>query len=140
MYSVLADAVLAVHLAVVVFVVGGWLAVWVGAWLGWSWIRSPAFRWAHAVMLGLVIVQAWLGRLCPLTQLESWLRLQAGQPAYQQTFMQHWVHRFLFYDAPLWLFAVLYTGFGLLVLWTWWKVPPRARVEPRPPDAPGRRT
>lgn len=128
-YAVLADAVLAVHLAVVVFVVGGWLAVWVGARLGWRWIRSPAFRWAHAATVVVVILQAWLGRLCPLTQLESWLRVQAGEPPYQETFLQHWVHRFLFFEAPLWVFALIYTGFGLLVLWAWWKVPPRSRPE-----------
>lgn len=138
MYSVLADGVLTVHLAVVVFVVGGWPVVWVGARRGWSWIRSPAFRWTHAGTVGLVIVQAWLGRLCPLTQLESWLRQQAGQPAYEQTFLQYWVHRLLFFDAPLWLFAALYTGFGLLVLWTWWRVPPRPRKKVCPPEAAGR--
>jgi len=31
----------------------------------------------------------------------------------------------LYFDAPLWVFACLYSVFGALVAWAWWRYPPR---------------
>lgn len=125
MYQALPDAVLLVHLAVVLFVVGGLAAVLVGNALGWRRINSRAFRYAHLLAIGIVVVQAWLGATCPLTTLESWLRLRSGQSGYESGFVQHWVHQILFYEAPTWVFTALYTGFGALVGFAWWRFPPR---------------
>ena len=124
MDQALADAVLLVHLAVVLFVVGGLVAVFVGNARGWPWVGKRIFRYLHLLAIGVVVVQAWLGATCPLTALESWLRLRSGQPAYSAGFIQHWVHQVLFYEAPAWVFAVLYTGFATLVAWAWWRFPP----------------
>ncbi len=122
-YAVLADAVLLLHLAVVVFVVGApVLSLW-GHRRGWPVVNGLRFRVTHGVLLGVVIAQAWLGRLCPLTLLEDWLRVQAGGSGYGTGFIAHWVGRLLFYQAPIWVFAVVYTAFGLLVLGVWWRVP-----------------
>ncbi|MDO9008959.1 MAG: DUF2784 family protein, partial [Thiobacillus sp.] len=46
-YQLLADAVLFVHLAFVVFVVGGLVFIVVGNWRDWRWVRSLWFRLAH---------------------------------------------------------------------------------------------
>ena len=101
-YRLLADAVLLLHFAVVVFVVGGLIAVFVGNAKNWRWVNSPAFRIAHVLAIGVVVVQSWLGQLCPLTILESWLREQAGEAAYAASFVEHWVQRVLYYEGPLW--------------------------------------
>lgn len=45
-YSLLADAVLVLHVAVVVFVVGGMLAVLVGNGRGWRWVNLALALWA----------------------------------------------------------------------------------------------
>jgi hypothetical protein len=82
---------------------------------------------AHLAAVGVVVVQAWLGRYCPLTILESWLRVQAGGSAYTASFVEHWVQQVLYYEAPLWVFALVYTVFGLLVVAAWWWFPPRRR-------------
>lgn len=124
-YRLLADAVLFLHLGVVVFIVAGLVLVVVGNLRGWRWVNGWLFRLAHLAAIAVVIAQSWLGRLCPLTTLESWLRLQAGSPAYSRSFMEHWVHRILFFEAPSWIFAVAYTVFGLLVVIAWWYFPPR---------------
>jgi hypothetical protein len=125
-YRLLADAVLVLHLGVVAFVIGGLLLVVIGNRRGWPWVNAGWFRLAHLAAIGFVVAQSWLGDLCPLTTLESWLRLQAGGPAYgHQGFIEHWVGRILFYDAPAWLFTVVYTVFGLLVVAAWWRYPPR---------------
>jgi hypothetical protein len=126
-YQFLADLVLVIHLGVVVFVVGGLLVVLVGNALGWAWVNQWWFRLAHLVAIGVVATQAWLGQLCPLTTLESWLRVQAGGAAYQASFIEHWLQRLIYFEAPLWVFALAYSGFALLVLLAWWRFPPRRR-------------
>ncbi|MFN3913854.1 MAG: DUF2784 domain-containing protein [Aquabacterium sp.] len=69
--------------------------------------------------------QAWLGQYCFLTHWESSLRIKAGQTGYEVSFIEHWVQRVLYFDAPLWVFACLYSVFGALVAWAWWRYPPR---------------
>ena len=126
-YQLLADAVLVLHFAIVVFIVVGLVLVVVGNLRGWRWVNGWGFRLAHLAAIGVVIAQAWLGRVCPLTTLESWLRSQAGATTYPGSFVEHWVQRALYYEAPPWVFAVVYTVFGLLVIGAWWRFPPQRR-------------
>lgn len=121
----LADAVLLLHLAVVVFVVGGLGVVLAGNLMQWRWVNALPFRVAHLVAIAVVVVQAWLGQLCPLTVLESWLRRQAGEASDGAGFIEHWVQRLLFHDLPFWAFTLAYTLFGMLVVAAWWVFPPR---------------
>lgn len=134
-YRLLADAVLLLHFAVVIFVVGGLALILVGNLRGWRWVNRLWFRLAHVTAIGVVVVQAWLGQLCPLTVLESWLRRQAGEAGYHASFVEHWVQRVLFYEAPFWVFSAAYTVFGLLVAAAWWYFPPRGSAPPS--RAPG---
>ncbi len=120
-----ADALLIAHAGIVLFVVVGQGFIMLGGWRGWQWIRRPWFRWLHLATIAVVILQAWLGRLCPLTIWEQQLRELAGQDSHDQSFVGYWISQWLYWDFPLWVFAVAYTGFGVLVLasWRWW--PPR---------------
>ena len=124
-YQLLADVVLILHFSVVLFVVGGLIVVLVGNALRWQWVNTWWFRLTHVAAIVFIVVQTWLGQLCPLTTLESWLRIRAGSPAYTKSFIEHWLQRLIFYEAPTWAFAVAYTVFGLLVLLAWWIFPPR---------------
>lgn len=124
-WGLLADAVLVVHTGVVLFVVGGLAAIVAGNLLGWRWVNGRTFRLLHLVTIGVVVLQAWLGELCPLTILESWLRVRAGQHGYPAGFIAHWLHRLLYWEAPLWVFGLAYSAFGALVLLAWWRWPPR---------------
>lgn len=125
-YSVLADLTLLVHLAFIAFVVGGQACIVAGGLRGWRWVRRFAFRLAHLLAIGVVVAQAWANRVCPLTVWESDLRVAAGGEAYSGTFIQHWVGRLVFYDAPQWVFTLVYTLFGALVLASWvWVRPGR---------------
>ena len=123
-YRLLADAVLLVHFAVVLFVVGGLALVFIGNSRHWRWVNSLLFRVVHLVTVGIVVAQTWLGELCPLTELESWLRQEAGEAAYSTSFIEHWVQRLLYYQAPFWVFTLVYTVFGMLVAAAWWYYPP----------------
>lgn len=126
-YQFLADAVLGIHLAVVVFIVGGLAAIVVGGLRGWQWIADVRFRIAHLGAIAIVTALEWLGQGCPLTTLESWLRTRAGGTGYDRGLIADWVRSILFYEAPGWAFALVYTAFGLVVLAAWWRFPPRGR-------------
>jgi hypothetical protein len=124
-----ADALLFLHAAVVLFVVLGQLLIMIGGWRGWAWIRRPVFRWTHLATIGVVVVQAWLGQLCPLTIWEQDLRTLAGQQSHDQSFVAHWIGAWLYWDLPAWVFVAAYTAFGVLVLASWYRWPPRRQSE-----------
>lgn len=126
-YELLADAVLVLHFCVVLFVVGGLLLVLAGNMLAWQWVNNLWFRVAHIGAIGIVVVESWLGIICPLTTAESWLRVQAGTTLYNKSFIEHWMQRILFYEAPTWVFGLVYTLFGMLVAAAWWYFPPRLK-------------
>lgn len=130
--DLLADLVLLLHLTVVLFVVMGLPAVVIGHRRGWLWVNRLGWRLAHLVAIGVVVLQAWLDRYCPLTVLESSLRARAGQPIYERSFMAHWAQALLYYDAPLWVFATIYTLFGAGVVWAWFAYPPQSAARPLP--------
>jgi uncharacterized membrane protein len=96
-YQLLADAVLLLHFGVIVFVVGGLVAVVAGNLRGWRWVNARWFRLAHLAAIAFIVAQSWLGRLCPLTTLESWLRVKAGSTPYAGSFMENWIQRIIFF-------------------------------------------
>jgi polyferredoxin len=120
----LADIILWTHAAFILFVVLGQLFILMGWQCRWTWPRNPVFRGIHLLAIGVVVMQAWLGLACPLTLWEHNLRLAAGEAGYQVSFISDWLHRWLFYRAPLWVFTLAYSLFGFLVLLTWWVYPP----------------
>jgi polyferredoxin len=134
-YRQLADAVLLLHFLLVLFVVFGLAAIVAGNLLRWRWVNGVGFRVAHGSAIAVVVAQAWLGIACPLTTLESWLRGQAGDAGYDAGFIEHWVQRLLYWEAPAWVFVLVYTAFGLLVVLSWWAFPPRARQRRDRPEA-----
>lgn len=125
-YQALANAILLLHVAVVIFVVLGLPAIVIGNWRKMAWANGLWWRSVHLLAIAVVVLQAWLGQYCGLTVLESKLRQQAGQAGYEGGFIEHWLHRLLYYEGPLWVFALAYTVFGALVAWAWWRYPPRA--------------
>lgn len=125
LYLLAADLTLLLHTLFVAFVIVGLLLILLGRVFGWLWIRNPWFRWTHLGAIAVVVLQSWLGMICPLTTLEMALRARAGDTVYSGTFIAHWLQSILYYDAPPWVFAVCYTAFGLLVVATWVWIRPR---------------
>ena len=127
-YRIAADLVLAVHASFVLFVILGLVLILVGGFRGWPWVRSPWFRLGHLLAIGVVVAQAWLGAICPLTTLEMTLRSRAGDAVYSGSFIAHWLATLIYYEAPMWVFAVCYTVFGLAVVASWFIVRPHPLV------------
>ena len=125
-YLLAADALLALHVSFVAFVIFGLVLIVAGGLRGWAWVRNRWFRIAHLAAIGVVVLQAWLGRICPLTTWEMALRARAGETVYSGSFIMHWVGRLLYYDLPPWVFVLCYTLFGALVVGCWFWVRPRS--------------
>ncbi|MGZ8258780.1 MAG: DUF2784 domain-containing protein [Methylotenera sp.] len=126
-YQLLADIVLTMHVAVVGFVVGGLVLIFIGNLSNWKWVNAFCFRLMHLISIAIVVAEAWLDATCPLTSVEMWLRMKAHSTTYSGSFIEHWLQRVLYYEAPSWVFAAGYSFFGLLVLATWWYFPPTAK-------------
>lgn len=124
LYRYLANAVLIAHVGIVLFIAGGLLLTLVGGLRGWRWVRSFSFRALHLAAIAAVAMEAWAGIVCPLTTLEQWLREHAGQDVYEGDFVAYWLSKFLFYQAEPWVFIAAYSSFGLLVVLSWFLVPP----------------
>jgi hypothetical protein len=125
-----ADLVVAIHLTYIAIVLLGFPAIPVGAARQWRWVRNFYFRIAHFAMILLVCVEAAIGSTCPLTSLESALRRRDNEAGYASDLIGYWLDRLTFYNAPAWMFIVVYFTFGTLVLLTFWIVP----IRPRKPD------
>lgn len=124
MHSLMADLILVIHFLFIVFVLGGQVCIVIGYFRNWHWVHHLAFRVCHILAIGIVIAQAWVNQLCPLTLWENALREVAGEPTYAKTFVQHWLGKLVYYDAPQWLFTVAYSLFGAVVLFSWFCVRP----------------
>ena len=125
LYLALADAILVVHTAFVVFVIAGLVLIWVGRLRGWVFVRNIWFRVAHLAAIGVVAAESLLGFVCPLTAWENRLRLLAGgEQRYEVSFIQHWLHRVIFFDFSERVFTIIYLVFFLVVALSLWRVPP----------------
>ena len=125
LWGALADAVAIVHAAYVAFVVIGFAAIVAGAIASAPWARSFTLRAAHLAAILLVCVEVIIGAVCPLTMLENSLRARAGAASYPADFVGYWIDRLIFYNAPQWVFGLLYFGFAAMVALSWWRWPPR---------------
>lgn len=123
-YRLAADGILMVHALFVAFVLFGLLLVLLGGIRRWKWVKNFWFRIAHLTAIAIVVLQSWLGMICPLTTWEMQLRSRAGETTYTDTFVSHWLQQLLFYEAPAWVFVVAYSLFGGLVVASWFFVPP----------------
>jgi hypothetical protein len=126
-YSLLATLVLLFHLGVILFNLFGLIAVPLGAWRGWRFVRVLWWRALHLAMLALVAVQAELDQLCFLTQWQHALERAAGEAASDAPFIAGFVNRLVYWPLPLWVFAVAYIAIWIYALLLWVLVPPRRR-------------
>jgi hypothetical protein len=81
MIALLADLLVVLHLVFIGFVLGGGLLV--RRWPRLVWAHAPAAVWGTLVELA--------GWVCPLTPLEQALRQRAGESAYSDSFVEHYV-------------------------------------------------
>jgi Protein of Unknown function (DUF2784) len=76
-----ADLVVIVHAAFIAFVL-------VGGYLAWRW---PRLVWVHVPSVAVIGVLFAFGADCPLTDLEKFLRREAGETVYRDGFVAHYL-------------------------------------------------
>jgi hypothetical protein len=124
MKMLLADALLVLHFAFVLFVVASVPLIWAGALVGWSWVRNRCYRLLHFAASVFVAAESLVGMMCPLTIWEDTLR---GVP-HERSFIARWMHSVMFYDWPEQVFIAAYVTFAMLVALTFYLVPPRRKT------------
>jgi glucan phosphoethanolaminetransferase (alkaline phosphatase superfamily) len=133
-YLLAADLLLFGHVLFVAFVIFSLVMILIGKLWNWTWVRNPWFRFAHLLAIGIVVLQSWVGIICPLTTWEMALRERAGEIVYSGSFISHWLESLLYFHAPEWVFAVCYTFFAALVVSSWYWVRPRRFTRRPTPD------
>lgn len=104
-YGALADLVLVVHLAFVLFVVLGGLLV----------LRRPRVARVHLPVALYGALIEFIGFACPLTPLENALRRRGGESGYAGGFIEHYVTATL-YPAGLTRETQLLLGIAVLAI------------------------
>jgi hypothetical protein len=128
MYMVyLADFIAIVHLGYVLFVIVGFAAIIAGIVLGWQWIRNWWFRGLHGAAIIAVSIEALLEVHCPLTIWEFKLRYPSDPLQEKASFIGSLIDAVLFYDAPGWVFTVVYCGFAVAVIIIFIMAPPKRK-------------
>lgn len=103
LYQRAANAVALLHVAFIVFVVLGGIAVL--RWPKLAWIHLPAALWGAAIELA--------GWYCPLTAMENRLLRKAGLAGYDGGFISHYVFAVVYPDG---LTRGVEIALGILVL------------------------
>jgi hypothetical protein len=119
----LADAIVVIHLIIMLFITAGLPLIYLGAALRWAWVRDWRWRTVHLAAIAFVAAESLAGIVCPLTLWEDRLRGLESNAG----FIERWVDRILFYDFPPWVFTVAYAAFAALVIVTWFVVAPKRR-------------
>ena len=125
MHRLLADLVLILHLAFVVFVLCGGLFVLKWRWI--AWLHLPAAFWGAVV--------EFTGWICPLTPLENWLRAQGGEATYRSDFIAQYLLPVLYPDhltrGIQLLFGTMVIVLNAAVYWWLWRRHPRGAARNR---------
>jgi len=121
--ALLAQAVLAAHVAVIAFNVFGLVVVPLGAWRGWAFVRLARWRILHLGSLAVTAAQALAGRACFLT---DWQAALTGEAA-REPLVMRWVNGLIYWPLPGWAFTALYVALFAYVVLLLWLEPPRWR-------------
>jgi len=109
----LANAIFGFHLVIIAFNVAGLAVIPLGAYLRWHIVRIAWLRLLHLALLAIVAVQALAGRACILT---IWQNQLNGNRTAPEPLIMHWLNGLIYWNLPIWVFAVLYSAVFLYVL------------------------
>jgi hypothetical protein len=114
-YRALADFVVVLHMAFVLFAALGGVLVF-------KWRRVALFHLPAALWAALIEFTGWE---CPLTPLENWLRRRGGEAGYQNGFIERYLLP-LIYPAPFprnlhVVLGLLVLGVNLAIYWRIWR-------------------
>jgi len=111
--AVIAAAILVVHFVIIAFNVLGLFVIPIGALLRWRFVRVAWLRLLHLAILAIVAGQAVAGRACFLT---VWQNDLTGNRTAPEPMIAHWIDGLIYWNLPIWVFAIIYCGVFAYVL------------------------
>ncbi len=124
----LADIVVFIHFIYVLFTVAGEMVILAGGIFHWKWVRNFVFRVVHLIASFFVAFEVLIGMICPLTEVEYLLRQSAGQNVDTKiSFVGRIIRKIIFYDFPPVFFTILYVSFAVLVILSFFLIPPKRK-------------
>jgi hypothetical protein len=111
--AVIAETILVVHFAIIAFNVVGLFVIPIGAALRWRIVRIAWLRLLHLAILAIVAGQAVAGRACFLT---VWQNELTGNRTAPEPMIAHWIDGIIYWNLPIWVFAIIYCGVFAYVL------------------------
>jgi hypothetical protein len=130
-YALLADLIVAIHIAYVAYIIVGLGLILLGLWRRWKWIGNRWFRLTHLLAILVVVFELILKANCPLTVWEASLRVLARQPVNGAAFMDRLMAFVLFAAAPGWVTNGLYFVFALTTVAVFVLAPPKFGIRNR---------
>ena len=121
MFIFVADLILILHFAIVLFISSIFILVPLGYKLNWSFFKSMRLRIIHIGLMIFVTIESIFGLICPLTYLENLFRKEKEY----DLFLTYWLSQLIYWDFPSIFFLCLYL---LCLSWTiimWIIFPPR---------------
>jgi len=115
------EAVLAVHIAIILFNVFGLVAVPVGALCNLRFVHIRWWRVLHVLSLAAVAAQARAGQACFLT---IWQDELAALEQPTAPLIVRWINQVVYWQLPIWIFAALYVLVFVYAIALLWLVPP----------------
>jgi hypothetical protein len=116
--KILADSVLLLHFAFVLFAVLGGISVIYKR--SFAWLHIPVVLWSSVINLG--------GWICPLTPLENYFRSQAGRVRYESGFVEHYIEPLVYpggmprnFELIAGISILAWNGLVYLVVLLYWK-------------------
>ena len=115
----IADIVLSIHLAVILFVLSGFIFIPLASINGWTWFAGRRTRILHTLIMSIVTVETIVGVSCPLTWIENSLR----EFQRSSSFIGYWIQQAVYWDLPSQVFIFIYS---VCLAWTvlMWKLFP----------------
>ena len=127
-YGFLADLVVAIHVAVIGYVVVGQAAIILAAPFRREWARNPWFRFTHLGVIGFVVYEQFNNIRCPLSVWEEKLKGLAEMPFDSSaTFLGRFARDVLYMDLPQTdtFFTAIYVAMFVVVIQGLVMYPPR---------------
>jgi hypothetical protein len=126
--ALLADLILYFHFLYVLGVLVPIPLIVIGSWYDWKWVRLLWLRRVHACMMLLVVLEAFIGMICPLTEWETAIRAKGpGGNIYPKGFIAALVAKLLFSDFELWVYTLLYIVTALIIIDLYILIPPKEK-------------
>ena len=112
----IADIVLLLHFAVVIFITFGFFLIPIGYKSNWLWVKNFKLRICHCGMMVFITFETLLGITCPLTSIENNLRGINKSTS----FISYWINQIIYWNLPSQFFIILYCA---VLIWTFllWK-------------------